>query len=66
MLVKSEIKKKNIKGLIFHPLTQFFGYEGRCSLPSNFDCDYCYSLGRLSGFLLENNKTGVMSCIKNL
>ena len=43
----------------------FFGYEGRCAAPSNFDADYCYSLGVAASALIANGKTGYMSSIRN-
>ena len=43
----------------------FFGYEGRCAAPSNYDADYCYSLGYNASRLIANGKTGYMSIIKN-
>ncbi len=43
----------------------FFGYEGRCAAPSNYDADYCYSLGFNATCLIANGKTGYMSIIKN-
>ncbi len=43
----------------------FFGYEGRCAAPSNYDADYCYSLGFNASRLIANGKTGYMSVIKN-
>ena len=43
----------------------FFGYEGRCAAPSNFDADYCYSLGYNASRLIVNGKTGYMSVIRN-
>ena len=43
----------------------FFGYEGRCAAPSNFDADYCYSLGFNAAMLIAAGKTGYMSSIKN-
>ena len=43
----------------------FFGYEGRCAAPSNFDADYCYSLGYNASRLIAAGKTGYMSVIKN-
>ena len=43
----------------------FFGYEGRCAAPSNFDADYCYSLGFAASALIANGKTGYMSSIRN-
>ncbi len=43
----------------------FFGYEGRCAAPSNFDADYCYSLGYTASRLIANGKTGYMSSVRN-
>ena len=43
----------------------FFGYEGRCAAPSNWDADYCYSLGFNASMLIASGKTGYMSSIKN-
>ena len=43
----------------------FFGYEGRCAAPSNYDADYCYSLGFNASRLISNGKTGYMSIIQN-
>lgn len=43
----------------------FFGYEGRCAAPSNFDADYCYSLGYTASMLIANGKTGYMSLVRN-
>ena len=43
----------------------FFGYEGRCAAPSNYDADYCYSLGASASQLIANGKTGYMAIIKN-
>jgi pyrophosphate--fructose-6-phosphate 1-phosphotransferase len=43
----------------------FFGYEGRCAAPSNFDADYCYSLGYTASLLIANGKTGYMSSVRN-
>ena len=43
----------------------FFGYEGRCATPSNFDADYCYALGSSAAQLIANGKTGYMAIVKN-
>jgi len=43
----------------------FFGYEGRCAAPSNFDADYCYSLGFNAASLIASGKTGYMSSVRN-
>jgi pyrophosphate--fructose-6-phosphate 1-phosphotransferase len=50
----------------FAPLHHFFGYEGRCAMPSNFDADYCYALGVSAVELIANGKTGYMAIVKNL
>ncbi len=50
----------------FSPLHHFFGYEGRCADPSNFDADYCYSLGYNAAALINAGVTGYMSAIRNL
>ncbi len=49
----------------FAPLHHFFGYEGRCAAPSNFDADYCYALGVSAAQLIANGKTGYMAIVKN-
>lgn len=49
----------------FSALHHFFGYEGRCAAPSNFDADYCYSLGYTASMLVANGKTGYMSSVRN-
>ena len=43
----------------------FFGYEGRCAAPSNYDADYCYALGASAAQLVANGKTGYMAIVKN-
>lgn len=43
----------------------FFGYEGRCAAPSNYDADYCYSLGYTASVLISDGKTGYMSSVRN-
>ena len=43
----------------------FFGYEGRCAAPSNYDADYCYALGYTASDLIANGKTGYMSSVRN-
>ena len=50
----------------FSSLHHFFGYEGRCADPSNFDADYCYSLGFNASALINAGVTGYMSSIRNL
>ncbi len=61
-----EMKKTgDFKGK-FSTQYHFFGYEGRCAAPSNFDADYCYSLGYNASFLIAEGKTGYMSSVRNL
>ena len=48
----------------FSALHHFFGYEGRCAAPSNFDADYCYALGASAAQLIANGKTGYMAIVK--
>ncbi|KAG5545622.1 hypothetical protein RHGRI_017944 [Rhododendron griersonianum] len=50
----------------FNGQSHFFGYEGRCGLPSNFDTNYCYALGYAAGALLHSGKTGLISSVGNL
>ncbi|HIW17717.1 MAG TPA: diphosphate--fructose-6-phosphate 1-phosphotransferase [Candidatus Faecalicoccus intestinipullorum] len=50
----------------FNPQHHFFGYEGRCAFPSNFDADYCYSLGYNAFMLIQYGYTGYLSKISNL
>ena len=49
----------------FSALHHFFGYEGRCAAPSNFDADYCYALGTSAALLIASGKTGYMAIVKN-
>ena len=64
-LVKAKLKKSAEK-VKFSAQTHFFGYEGRCSVPSNFDADYCYSLGYNAAAIIGAGKTAYMSYISNL
>ena len=50
----------------FSPLHHFFGYEGRCAAPSNFDADYCYALGFNAAWLIAAGVTGYISSLRNL
>ena len=50
----------------FSTINHFFGYEGRCAIPSNFDADYTYSLGYTASVLISENKTGYMASVRNL
>ena len=50
----------------FSSYTHFFGYEGRCAFPSNFDADYCYALGYNAFILIAGGVTGYLSSVRNL
>ncbi|MCC5832687.1 MAG: diphosphate--fructose-6-phosphate 1-phosphotransferase [Chlamydiales bacterium] len=50
----------------FNPVNHFLGYEGRSCFPSNFDADYCYSLGFAAAILIDSGRTGYMSVVHNL
>lgn len=63
--VKETLSKRNFPGK-FSPVAHFFGYEGRSGFPSNFDANYCYSLGFLATHLIKNELTGYVCCIRNL
>ncbi|KAM3129287.1 hypothetical protein pb186bvf_018574 [Paramecium bursaria] len=64
-LLEVELKRRAYPGK-FLTINHYYGYEGRCAFPTNFDCDYCYSLGVNSAILIENKYTGLMSCVRNL
>jgi pyrophosphate--fructose-6-phosphate 1-phosphotransferase len=61
-----DLKKKGKYNGKFGTQYHFFGYEGRCAAPSNFDADYCYSLGYNASVLISDGKTGYMSSVRNL
>ena len=61
-----ELKKEGKYSGKFTPLHHFLGYEGRCAFPSNFDADYCYSLGYNAFMLISNGYTGYLSKVSNL
>jgi pyrophosphate--fructose-6-phosphate 1-phosphotransferase len=60
------LKEQKIYKGKFSALTHFFGYEGRCAFPSNFDADYCYSLGYGAFVLIAAGLTGYLSSVRNL
>ena len=68
-MVKSELEKRKEAGTYkgkFGAQHHFFGYEGRCAFPSNFDADYCYSLGYNAFMLIQYGYTGYLSKVSNL
>ncbi len=68
-MVESRLKELKNEGKFkgkFSSQNHFFGYEGRCAFPSNFDADYCYSLGYTAFLLIASGVTGYISSVKNL
>ena len=68
-LVAENLKARKAAGTYngkFSPLHHFLGYEGRCAFPSNFDADYCYSLGYNAAMLIQYGVTGYLSKVSNL
>ncbi|XP_028773869.1 pyrophosphate--fructose 6-phosphate 1-phosphotransferase subunit beta-like [Neltuma alba] len=68
-MVDAELEKRKKEGSYkreFKGQSHFFGYEGRCGLPTNFDAMYCYALGYGAGALLHSGKTGLISSVGNL
>ena len=68
-LVKAKLEERRAAGTYngkFNALHHFFGYEGRCAFPSNFDADYCYSLGFNAFALINFGLTGYLSSVRNL
>ena len=68
-LVKENLAARKAAGTYngkFGALHHFLGYEGRCAFPSNFDADYCYSLGYNAAMLIQYGYTGYLSKVSNL
>ena len=68
-LVKANLEARRAKGEYngkFSALHHFFGYEGRCAFPTNFDADYCYSLGYNACMLIQYGYNGYLSKVSNL
>ena len=68
-MISSRLQELKLQGDYigkFSPQSHFFGYEGRCAFPSNFDADYCYSLGYNAFALINNGFTGYLSSVRNL
>jgi pyrophosphate--fructose-6-phosphate 1-phosphotransferase len=68
-MVKSKLKEMKNRNEFrgkFSTQYHFFGYEGRCAAPSNFDADYCYSLGYTASVLIGAGKTGYMTSVRHL
>merc|ERR1711920_305515 len=68
-LVEDKLKQRKKKGTFkgsFSPVCQFIGYQARCSVPSNFDVDYAYTLGATSAVLATTERNGYMAIVSNL
>jgi pyrophosphate--fructose-6-phosphate 1-phosphotransferase len=68
-MVAKRLAKLKAEGVYkgkFSAINHFFGYEGRCAIPSNFDANYTYSLGYTAALLISSGKTGYMSSVRNL
>lgn len=68
-LVTKDITARSEAGTFvgkFAALGHYFGYEGRCAMPSNFDATYCYNLGYTAGALLSKGQTGLIAAVSNL
>jgi len=68
-IVKAKLEERKTAGTYkgkFNALHHFFGYEGRCAFPSNFDADYCYSLGYNAFMLIQYGYNGYLSKVSNL
>ncbi len=61
----AQLKAQGVYKGKFSSINHFFGYEGRCAIPSNFDADYTYSLGYTASVLISEGKTGYMSSVRN-
>ena len=68
-LVEARLKEMKAAGAYkasFAPLPHYFGYEGRCAAPSNFDADYCYTLGFTAALLVREGLTGTIASVRGL
>lgn len=69
LLCQQELEERSTKGQYdgtFAPQSHYFGYEGRCAIPSNFDTQYCYSIGRTAAALISLDYSGYMAINRNL
>lgn len=62
----AQLKGEGVYKGKFSAIGHFFGYEGRCGIPSNFDADYTYTLGYTAAFLIAAGKTGYIAAVRNL
>eukprot|EP00921_Rhytidocystis_pertsovi_P005208 GHVQ01009018.1.p1 GENE.GHVQ01009018.1~~GHVQ01009018.1.p1 ORF type:complete len:1639 (+),score=226.92 GHVQ01009018.1:122-5038(+) len=66
LMVEIEMSRRNIDQHKLTFMPHYFGYEGRCAMPSNFDANYCYSLGYNAGVLIDHRRNGYMSVVRYL
>eukprot|EP00921_Rhytidocystis_pertsovi_P003138 GHVQ01005224.1.p1 GENE.GHVQ01005224.1~~GHVQ01005224.1.p1 ORF type:complete len:1381 (+),score=228.25 GHVQ01005224.1:294-4436(+) len=68
LMVQAELQHRGLTEIekAFTPFCQYFGYEGRCGMPSVFDANYCYALGHTAAALVDNGCTGCMAVMKGL
>ena len=67
-MLETELEARAEKGEYrgkFFPQAHYFGYEGRCGMPTNYDAQYCYSIGLTAGVLMSLGCSGFMSVVKN-
>lgn len=68
-LVRAELKERKSNGSYlgsFNTQSLFCGYEGRSAFPSNFDAQYCYTLGHVAALLIDSHATGYICCVQDL
>eukprot|EP00919_Chromeraceae_sp_WS-2016_P072829 GHVR01172161.1.p1 GENE.GHVR01172161.1~~GHVR01172161.1.p1 ORF type:complete len:1248 (+),score=290.09 GHVR01172161.1:34-3777(+) len=65
LMIESELERRGKRDK-FVPVPHYFGYEGRCALPTLFDSNYCYSLGHTAAALVDQGRTGYMSVVRGL
>eukprot|EP01054_Gregarina_sp_Poly1_P008019 Gregarina_sp_Poly_1__8018@NODE_45_length_17866_cov_75_803753_g39_i0_p2_GENE_NODE_45_length_17866_cov_75_803753_g39_i0NODE_45_length_17866_cov_75_803753_g39_i0_p2_ORF_typecomplete_len1377_score221_32PFK/PF00365_20/3e70PFK/PF00365_20/3_9e52_NODE_45_length_17866_cov_75_803753_g39_i0633510465 len=66
LLVEEQLAKRGFNMDEWNRMHHYFGYEGRCAMPSNFDANYCYNLGYTAGCLIEHHKNGYMALVRGL
>lgn len=65
LMAQSALEKKGLSH-VFRATSHYFGYEGRCALPSVFDSNYCYALGHTAGSLIDCGLSGYMAVVRHL
>lgn len=66
LLVEEQLTRRGFDMEQWNRMHHYFGYEGRCAMPSNFDANYCYNLGYTAACLIENGRTGYMAVVRGL